>query len=158
VVFLCLCFLRGLVQKGLGLKFGNDLFTLICMISFIHVDFEGFWRWCMMYRTMRFILDFIHLYIRRWIKSKINLIVLYSFIHVHEIYGFNLISLNMPFLPNVHVKLTFFECTRNFSSKRIHSALCFLVIWQHRRQCQWFILFPLSFRCYFPQACNSSSI
>jgi hypothetical protein len=24
------------------------------------VDFEGFWRWCMMYRTMRFILDFIH--------------------------------------------------------------------------------------------------
>jgi hypothetical protein len=89
------------------------------------VDFEGFWRWCMMYRTMRFILDFIHrlvymtkyhnvsetgsvsvlrwmgqgrptqlgpleraslnhcdwffvIYTRRWIKSKINLIVLYK--------------------------------------------------------------------------------
>jgi hypothetical protein len=25
-----------------------------------HVDFEGFWRWCLMYRTMRFILNFIH--------------------------------------------------------------------------------------------------
>jgi hypothetical protein len=35
------------------------------------VDFEGFWRWCMMYRTMRFILDFIHrpVYIRQKITT-----------------------------------------------------------------------------------------
>jgi hypothetical protein len=81
-----------------------------------YVDFKGFWRWCMMYRTIRFILDFIHrlvymtknhnvsetgsvsvrrwmgpdpvsemwffvIYTRRRIKSKINLIVLYSIHH-----------------------------------------------------------------------------
>jgi hypothetical protein len=71
---------------------------------FLLIDFEGFWRWCMPYRTVRFILDFIHRLVymtkittfrrldlspkccdflsyipRRWIKSKINLTVLYFY-------------------------------------------------------------------------------
>jgi hypothetical protein len=65
----------------------DGLLTTSAIISYSRtplVDLKGFWRWCMLYRTIGLILDSIHRLIfclphtRRWIGSKIGPIVLYK--------------------------------------------------------------------------------
>jgi hypothetical protein len=47
----------------------------------IQLDFERFWRWCMLYRTIRFILDFIH----RLLLPLHLLVLLWSLVLFREV-------------------------------------------------------------------------
>jgi hypothetical protein len=84
---------HGLLAQHTRLSAVVKVMTYIfCWIQRSSIDLRGFWRWCMLYRAIGLVLDFIQSpkrcgifcrpHTRRWIKSKTSPIALYKGHHL----------------------------------------------------------------------------